>query len=496
MIQSIGTDILMPLWSEECEKAVVGAILLEREAINIAVDIVTPEMFYGVWDRNIYQACLNLYARNSGIDMLTVKQEIERIGLKDSYGGPMYLMEVIGNVASGVHVSYHCKIISEKFLMRRLHDFGLWMARQSQNPTQDPFQLLDTCEQLVMKLSQQNIKAPINSMAQVMAGSIKSIEENSKRKDGMLGIPSGLRDLDAITLGFQKKDLILIAARPSMGKTVMGINCAINAAKYIKLELKSTHKVYVVSIEMPNDKIGQRMISGIAEIPSMAISTGRLNSEQWASVVKASQYISELPLVMDEDQSITISQIKSKARKISAEYGIAMIVIDYLQIVKIDSSRRFNNREQEVAHISSELKSLAKELNIPVIALAQVNRSVNSRNDKKPQLSDLRESAALEMDADIVIFPHRPEYYGIHEDETGSSTAGIGYAIVAKNRNGATGEARLQFLKDYSKFDNIGEYNGIQAIDSPKPNFQPSTRFDYKSKQSNDDILGSDDAPF
>jgi replicative DNA helicase len=496
MINDMGITGKVSLWAEESETAVIGAILVDRESINIAVDMITPDMFYGLWNRNIYRACLNLFARNIGIDLITVKAEIERMGSKDEYGGPMHLVNTMSNVSSSVHIRYHCGIIFEKFILRRLSDMGMWMIQQTQNPTSDPFQLLDSCEKFIFRLNQNNVRTPIRNIARIMADTITTIQNNSKYKDGIIGLPSGFRDLDSLTKGWQKGDLIIIAARPSMGKTVLGMNIAMNACKHIKYKLNGNGKVLVLSIEMPSYQLGERMICSHSEIPGENIKTGNLTQEEWNCVSNSSGHISELPIVIDDDPKITIGHIRSKARKIMAETGLELIVIDYLQKINIDefNKKRGQNREQEVAYISNELKSLAKELKIPVIALAQLGRSVDTKKDKRPDLSDLRESGSIEMDADVVIFPYRPEYYRITEDETGSSTLGMGYFLVAKNRNGPVGDVKVRFMKEYSKFENLN-------IDEPRTQFEPSTRFDYKLKQSNDDtrnkdIQGDDTAPF
>lgn len=480
---------IIPPYSNESENYVLGAILIEKNAVTQAIDRLKPEMFYVESNRNIYTACLNLYVRMIPIDLISVNEELKRIELLDASGGRMKVVELISGVASSANIEYHCKIIVEKFILRRLGQLGIWMFKKMNDPVTDPLELLSTTENLIFKLSQQNIRKEMVRAGVAAQEQLAEIRERFKNKNHVpKGIPSGFHEIDSILNRLKGGEFIIIAGRPGMGKTVLGVNVAKNVARYHK------SPVALFSLEMSQTQLINRMISGDSGVSSANISSGVFNQYDLQNIEDAVLNIEKDPLVIDDTPAISLLELRTKCRKIMAETGLGMVVIDYLQLMTTGTDVRGRSREQEVGEISRGLKSLSKELDIPVIALAQLGRKVEERADKKPQLSDLRESGSLEMDADVVMFLYRPEYYKITEDEHGESTRNVGFVMIEKNRHGSTGTAKLIFNGPRFRFESFNN----NTNENGKIQLTPSDKFSNNDGTEKDGEYSgeSDTAPF
>jgi replicative DNA helicase len=472
----------------ESEEYVLGAILLEKNAMAEAVDLILPEMFYREENKNTYLACLNLYARNSPIDLVSVKVELQRIEMLDLVGGPLYLTDLLSKVASSVNIGYHCKLIVEKFILRRLGQLGVWMFNKMYEPTVDVFELLSDVEGLIFKLTQQNVKQEMVRFESAVDSELQEITNRYRNKGKVYGIPSGFHDIDVVTGNFKGSEFILIAARPSMGKTILGLNIAKNISKYQK------KSVAVFSLEMSKSQLMQRIIAEETGVDLKDLQSGSFSSFDLESIERIMNEIKGMNLSIDDTAGISLFELRTKCRKIKAELGLDMVVIDYIQLMKVGDSKPNRNREQEVGEISRGLKQLSKELNVPVIALAQLSRAVEQRQDKRPVLSDLRESGSLEMDADMVMMLYRPEYYKIPEDENGESTAGIGHVLVVKNRNGELGDIKMAFHGSRFRFESLSNQGQQSFKPSERLNDAGYTRL--LGEREPDDPLGADTAPF
>ncbi len=441
----------MPPQAVELEEVVLGAIMLEKDAIISVIDILKPESFYVDAHQKIYKAIIDLFSKDQPIDILTVTEELRKQEVLNEVGGPYYIAQLTSRVASAANIDFHARIIQQKYIQRELIRVSTEIQNQAYDDSVDVNDLLDFAESQLFEVAQGNIKKESVAINLVVAEAIKQIEEAGKREDNLSGVPSGFTKLDAITLGWQNSDLIIVAARPSMGKTAFILSMARNMA------IDHKRSVAIFSLEMSSLQLVNRLISIETELPSNRIRNGKLSIDEWRQLESKIKPLENAPIFIDDTPGISIFELRAKCRRLKKKHDIQVIIVDYLQLMTGPPETK-GNREQEVSIISRSLKGLAKELNVPVIALSQLNRSVESRTgNKRPQLSDLRESGAIEQDADVVCFIHRPEKYGMLVDEEGNSTIGIAEIIVAKHRNGAVGDIKLRFREHIARFVDLDE---------------------------------------
>jgi len=437
----------VPPQAVELEEAVLGAMMLEKDAALDVLDVLRIESFYVESHQLIFKALGLLASQQKPIDILTVTEELRKSGDLDKVGGPFYISQLTSRVGSAAHVEYHAHIIAQKYIQRELIRVSSEIQSKAYDPSVDVQDLLDFSETQLFEIANGNIKSQTEIIKDVVKDSIRSIEEASKRADGMSGVPSGFNSLDKVTSGWQRSDLVIIAARPSMGKTAFVLSMARNMAV--------THNMGVVvfSLEMANVQLVNRLIAAETELSSEKIRNGKLEDYEWEQLEHKIGPLQASPLFVDDTPAISIFELRAKLRRISSQHKLDIVIIDYLQLMTGTAETK-GNREQEVSMISRGLKALAKEMNVPVLALSQLNRSVEMRaGDKRPQLSDLRESGAIEQDADIVLFIHRPEKYGITEDAEGNSTKGLAEIIIAKHRNGEVTDVNLRWRAELAKFE-------------------------------------------
>ena len=443
----------VPPQATELEEVVLGAMLLEKDAFTAVSEILKPECFYREAHQYIFIAISNLFTAEKPIDMLTVKEELSGLGKLEEVGGAFYITQLTSRVASAAHIEYHAHIIYQKYLQREIIRLSGTLQTQAFDETIDVEDLLEEAENSLFQLSQGSMKRDAIQINPVIADTIQKIKLAGERSDGLSGIPSGFSDLDKITSGWQASDLIIIAARPAMGKTAFVLTMARNMA------VMHNKPIAVFSLEMSNIQLVNRLIIAETELASENIKNGKLSNEEWEHLYRKVKNLENAPLYVDDTAGLSIFELRAKCRRLKKKHGISAVIIDYLQLMNA-SGMKTGNRQEEVSLISRSLKGLAKELDIPIIALSQLNRGVEGRTgeSKRPQLSDLRESGAIEQDADMVLFIHRPEYYKIYEDAQGNSLIGLAEIIIAKHRNGATGDVRLRFRSEVVKFEN---YNNI-----------------------------------
>lgn len=438
---------------KEIEDAVLGALMLERDAYAIVCDLLRPESFYDPGNQKIYAAINKLGVMQQPIDMLTVTQQLRADGALDDVGGPVRISELTSNVASAAHIEYHARIVAQKFLARRLISFCSEIEKKSFDESYDIDDLLQEAEGKLFEISQGNLKKDFTQIDPVINSAMEQIEAAGKRESGLSGLQTGFHNLDKLTSGWQNSDLIIIAARPAMGKTAFVLSMAKNMA------IDYNTPVAIFSLEMSNLQLVNRLISNVCEIEGEKIKSGRLSRQEWEQLNSRVRSLFSAPLYVDDSPSLSILELRTKARRLVKEHGVKIIIIDYLQLMNA-TGMKFGSREQEVSMISRSLKQLAKELNIPVIALSQLSRKVEERNDgnKRPQLSDLRESGAIEQDADIVCFIHRPEYYTRSTtDAENRDIRGMAEFIVAKHRSGSVDDIEMTFVARFARFQNRSE---------------------------------------
>ena len=438
---------------KEIEDAVLGALMLERDAYAIVCDLLRPESFYDPGNQKIYAAINKLGVMQQPIDMITVTQQLRADGALDDVGGPVRISELTSNVASAAHIEYHARIVAQKFLARRLISFCSEIEKKSFDESYDIDDLLQEAEGKLFEISQGNLKKDFTQIDPVINSAMEQIEAAGKRESGLSGLQTGFHNLDKLTSGWQNSDLIIIAARPAMGKTAFVLSMAKNMA------VDYNTPVAIFSLEMSNLQLVNRLISNVCEIEGEKIKSGRLSRQEWEQLNSRVRSLFSAPLYVDDSPSLSILELRTKARRLVKEHGVKIIIIDYLQLMNA-TGMKFGSREQEVSMISRSLKQLAKELNIPVIALSQLSRKVEERNDgnKRPQLSDLRESGAIEQDADIVCFIHRPEYYTRSTtDAENRDIRGMAEFIVAKHRSGSVDDVEMTFVARFARFQNRSE---------------------------------------
>ncbi len=439
--------------ARELEEAVLGALMLEKDAYSVISDILKPECFYEHKHQLIYKAIVDLAMKQQPIDMLTVCEQLRRNGNVDEVGGEYAIAELTGRVSSAANIEFHARIVAQKFLARELIRFSGEVQAKAFDETFDVDDLMQEAEGKLFEISQRNLKKDFTQIDPIIYQALDAIEKASKRKDGMSGLQTGFTDLDKMTSGWQNSDLVIIAARPAMGKTAFVLSMAKNMA------LNYNIPVALFSLEMSNVQLVNRLIVNTCEIPADKIKSGQLAPHEWEQLNAKVRDLYEAPIYIDDTPSLSVFELRTKARRLVREHGIKIIIIDYLQLMNA-SGMNFGSRQEEVSTISRSLKGLAKELDIPIIALSQLNRGVESRTGeegKRPQLSDLRESGAIEQDADMVCFIHRPEYYKITEDGKGNSLVGLAEIIIAKHRNGAVGDVRLRFRGEFARFQNLSD---------------------------------------
>lgn len=465
------------------EEAVLGALMLDREALPMIMDILRPESFYLEAHQHIYRAVIKLFERSHPVDMLTVTEELRKSGDIDKIGGGYYLVELTHRVASAANIEYHARIIAQKHIQRELIRVSTRTIKDAYEDTTDVFNLLDEAEKGLFGITQNNLSRTYESMGSLSSKVLKQLEELAGKTDGLTGVPTGFTDLDRITSGWQPSDLVIVAARPGMGKTSLLLAMALNAAKDFN------KPVALFSLEMANTQLVQRLISMEAEIPGSKMRSGKLEDYERQQLVSTVERLSSVPIFIDDTPGINIFELRAKCRRLKMQHDIQLVIIDYLQLMSGNSENNRNaNREQEIAGISRALKSMAKELSVPVIALSQLSRAVEVRGgSKRPQLSDLRESGSIEQDADIVAFIYRPEYYQILEDENGQSLKGIAELIIAKHRHGALDTVRLKFVDQFAKFNNLDDPAFAGLHDPLTGPFTPSG-ITMQSRMNEEDI--------
>ncbi|MEM7657792.1 MAG: replicative DNA helicase [Bacteroidota bacterium] len=477
----------LPPQALDMEEAVLGALLLEKDALHRIMDIIKPNMFYKDANQMIFEAILELFQNSEPVDILTVKNALKKSGNLSKSGGAYYLTELTSRVASAANIEYHARIVAEKFILRQLIKTSDEVVKKAYDETTDVFDLLDTAEQNLFEISETNLRRNYMAMPELVMKTLERLEEMRGQDSSIVGIPSGISDLDQMTAGWQKSDLVIIAARPAMGKTALTLTLARNAA------LRFGEPVAFFSLEMAAVQLVQRMICSEAELDAQKVRTGQLADYEWKQLITRIGSLSKSHVFIDDTPALSIWDLRAKCRRLKAEKGISMVVIDYLQLMSGNAGKS-GNREQEIAGISRSLKEIAKELDVVVIALSQLSRAVESRGgDKRPVLSDLRESGSIEQDADMVMFLYRPEYYGFETDDEGNSTLGMAELIIAKQRNGPTGTVKMQFIGKYGKFTdwNTGAFHQMGAID---PSLGGNT-ITIPSKMNNDGG-GEEQVPF
>ncbi len=470
------------------EEAVLGALMLDKDALPIVLDILRPESFYTDAHQNIYRAILKLFEKSHPVDLLTVTEELKKSGDLESIGNGYYLVELTNRVASSANIEFHARIVAQKHIQRELIKVSTQIIRDAYEDTTDVFTLLDDAEKGLFNVTQNNLSRQYESMGELASKTLKILEELKNKKDGLTGVPTGFTNLDRITAGWQPSDLIIVAARPGMGKTSFTLSLARNAA------VDFQKPVALFSLEMASTQLVQRLISMESEISATKLRSGKLEEYEWQQLHTTIERMSEVPIFIDDTPGINIFELRAKCRRLKMQHDIQMVIIDYLQLMSggMEGSRNGGNREQEISSISRALKGLAKELNVPIIALSQLSRAVEVRGgSKRPQLSDLRESGAIEQDADIVTFIYRPEYYQIMEDETGQSLKGIAEIIIAKHRNGALDTVKLRFTDQFAKFSDLEDMNfdGFPSSDPFAAPFEPSNVITRPSKMNDEEDI-------
>ena len=437
----------------QIEEAVLGALMLEKDAYAEVCELLKPEAFYDPAHQKIYEAIQMLGSMQRPIDMLTVTEQLRNNGTLAEVGGPVRISELTGRVSSAANVEYHARIVTQKFMARELISFSSRIQTKAFDETLDVYDLMQEAEGELFEISKNTLKRDVVQIDPIVNEAIKKIEEAANRENGLSGLQTGYHDLDKLTSGWQNSDLIIIAARPAMGKTALVLSMAKNMA------VDFNTPIAIFSLEMSNLQLVNRLISNVCSLKGEKIKSGQLTKLEWENLMTRTKRLYSAPLYVDDTPSLSVFELRTKARRLVREHDVKMIIIDYLQLMNA-TGMKFGSREQEVSTISRSIKGLAKELNIPIIALSQLNRSVETRSaddrtGKRPQLSDLRESGAIEQDADIVCFIHRPEYYTrSSEDAEGKDIRGLAEFIIAKHRSGAVDDVKLRFVKEYARFEN------------------------------------------
>ena len=431
----------------EAEQAVIGSMLTDRDAVISAIEVLKEEDFYREDNKTIYEAILNLYNKSEPIDIITLKAELTSMGMFDKIGGLEYIVGLPEKVPTTANVEKYISIVKEKSELRRLINAANEIIEQGYDPTENIDDIMNSAEKKIFNIMQDKDQKSYSPIKDVLIDAFTELEQLYNQKQHITGVPTGFIDLDYKTAGLHNSDLILIAARPAMGKSAFALNIATNAA------LKAKVPAVLFSLEMSKEQMVNRILCSEAMVDSNKVRTGKIDDDDWIKLADTMGDLSEAPIYIDDTPGISINEIRAKCRKLKLEKNIGLVVIDYLQLVQGSSKRAQGSREQEISEISRSLKILAKEINVPVIALSQLSRAPEQRPDHRPMLSDLRESGAIEQDADIVMFLYRDDYY--NED---SEDKGLAEVIVAKHRAGSTGTVKLVWLGNYTKFANMERY--------------------------------------
>ncbi|MGB0427861.1 MAG: replicative DNA helicase [Flavobacteriales bacterium] len=450
----------LPPQALDMEKGVLGALMIDREALNEVVDILSHDAFYSPKHQLIYETIIELFGNSQPIDLLTIGHHLEKKGALNQAGGKAYLIDLTQKVTSSAHIEYHARIILQKYLQRQLIHVSSEIIDEAFDEKTDVLELLDSAESKLYEIANGNIKKSFDTSQNLVKQAIKQIEEISN-KEGLSGIATGFTLIDKLTAGWQPSDLVIIAARPGMGKTAFVLSMARNMA------VQFNHGVAVFSLEMSSVQLITRLISSETGLSSEKLRKGNLESHEWTQLMNKVEALENAPLFIDDSPAISVFDLRAKCRRLVSQYDVKVIVVDYLQLMT--AGGKGGNREQEISTISRSLKGIAKELSVPVIALSQLSRAVETRTgSKRPLLSDLRESGAIEQDADIVSFIYRPEYYGdeVWDDPEESSCIGQAEFIIAKHRNGGLDNLRLKFTGKFARFDDLedpGDFSGYAS---------------------------------
>ncbi len=491
----------IPPQAVDLEEVVLGAMMIDKKGVDEVIDILHQDVFYKDAHKYIYEAIFKLFESSEPVDLLTVSSQLKKDGKLEAAGGDFYLIKLTQKVASSAHIEFHARIILQKYIQRSLIKISSEIIEDAYSDSTDVFDLLDNAEAKLYEVTQGNLKRSAETAQNLVIQAKKKIEEISN-KEGLSGIPSGFDKLDRLTSGWQPSDLIIVAARPGMGKTALTLSMARNIA------VNSGNAVAFFSLEMSSVQLITRLISSETGLSSEKLRTGKLEKHEWEQLNVKVKALEKAPLFIDDTPSLSIFDLRAKARRLASQHKIKLIIIDYLQLMTAGGSQKGGNREQEISTISRNLKALAKELDVPVIALSQLSRAVETRGgSKRPILSDLRESGAIEQDADIVSFIYRPEYYKIDEwdDEERTPTQGQAEFIVAKHRNGGLDNIRLKFVGALGKFDNLDDFDSPFEFQSKMnadeenpfatPKF-PSANEAFGSAMNSDDDPDDNDVPF
>ena len=443
----------LPPQAVDMEEAVLGALMLDKNAVAEVIDILKPDSFYKESHSNIFEAIQQLFHSTQPVDILTVTQQLRKNGNLEIAGGAYYITQLTNRVASAANVEFHARIVLQKYIQRELIRISGETIRDAFEDTTDVLELLDKAERNLFGIAESNIRRKYETMSGLVAKALKEVEIAAKQESGVTGVPSGFTELDRVTAGWQRSDLIIIAARPGMGKTAFVLSLARNAA------VRFNKPIAFFSLEMSSIQLVNRLVASETEIDTEKLKKGTLAPHEWQQLNLKVTPLTNAPIYIDDTPALSVFELRAKCRRLAAEKKIEMIIIDYLQLMVGGQDNKNGNREQEISHISRSLKGIAKELNIPIIALSQLSRNVEKSQTKKPQLSDLRESGAIEQDADMVMFIYRPEYYGLTETEDNLPATNVAEIIVAKNRNGALKSVNLKFLGHLTKFTDLETYD-------------------------------------
>ena len=481
----------VPPQAIELEEAVLGALMIDNNALTKVIDVLRPDAFYHDAHRMIYKAICDLFEYSSPIDILTVTEQLKKNGELDLAGGAVFITELSNRVASSAHIEYHSHIITQKYIQRSLITISSDIIKDAYEDSTDVFDLLDKAEQNLFSITQGNLRRGSEEMSHLVDKAIEQMESLKGREEGIIGVPSGFSEVDKVTAGWQPSDLIVLAGRPGMGKTAFVLSMARNAA------VIHNQAVAIFSLEMSSLQLVNRLIAAETELPMEKFKRGNLEQHEWVQLTEKVGSLTKAPMYIDDTPALNIFELRAKCRRLKANHDVKLIIIDYLQLMAgTNEGKGGGNREQEISQISRSLKMIAKELSVPVIALSQLSRAVETRGgEKRPMLSDLRESGAIEQDADMVCFIYRPEYYGLTQDADGNPTNGIAEVIIAKHRNGALKTVPLRFIDKFAKFDDLNKDEFSEfGTDSGDNGFDNSAQM--MSRFSRMDDINEESDPF
>ncbi|MBI2092667.1 MAG: replicative DNA helicase [Deltaproteobacteria bacterium] len=434
----------LPPQNIEAEQSVIGAMLIDGDAVTKVLEILTESAFYRESHKKIFSSIVELYQKNEPADLVTVTNVLKGRGWLEDVGGPSYLTNLVANIPTAANVGYYAKIIYEKSVLRHLISAATDIINGSYSESSQVDSFLDQAERIIFEVAQKKIKQSFYSIKDIVKDSFRTIEKLYEKKELITGVPTGYHELDKMTAGLQPSDLVILAGRPSMGKTALALNMAAHAS--VEMNMPSA----IFSLEMSKEQLVQRLLCSEAKVSGSKLRGGFLSESDWPKLTRAAGSLSEAPIYIDDTPAINVLEMRAKARRLQKDKGIKLIIVDYLQLMR--SVTRSDSREREISEISGSLKALAKELSVPVLAISQLNRAVESRHDKRPQMADLRESGAIEQDADVIMFVYRDEVYNRESQEKG-----IAEVIIGKQRNGPVGFTKLAFLNEYTKFENLAK---------------------------------------